>query len=326
MLLLFGIPTSPVWRDKGAPEIGRAADMGRLSLSLTAAVVDGSGGEEATERPPLSIGGVTMRRPPEEGRGILAVAQPQPRPAEPKEDCRSAALARIAADAQLRSRRAEEALAEQRLLAREADHRVANGLQLVHCTLLLQATAAPEGVAQQVIRAAARSVAAIAEAHRHLYASVTIGPTPEAPPDAVAYLGALVRKLSSIALRDGQVADCEVVLRAEPDAASVVPAGMLPRLGLVTAELIANALKHGAGPVLVELRPGSEAEGGGAVVAVSDQGAGFPPEFEPATYNGESLGMRLLAVLARPGRIWVDLADRRRILVHLLDRTVPGSG
>jgi two-component sensor histidine kinase len=216
-------------------------------------------------------------------------------------------------------------LAEQRLLAREADHRVANGLQLIHCALSLQATAAPDGVAQQAIRAAARSVAAIAEGHRHLYGPAALGPTPDASPDAVAYLGALLRKFSSIAARDEQIADCAVVLRAEPGAAAAVSAGMLPRLGLVTAELVTNALKHGVGPVLVQLRPGGE-EGGGAVVAVSDQGAGFPVGFDPATCDGGSLGMRLLTVLARPGRIWVDPADRRRILVHLLDRTALASG
>src|SRR4051812_12169040 len=45
------------------------------------------------------------------------------------------ALQRLAVNARRQRRRAEEALAEQRLLTREADHRVANGLQLVHSTL-----------------------------------------------------------------------------------------------------------------------------------------------------------------------------------------------
>jgi two-component sensor histidine kinase len=257
--------------------------------------------------------------------GGFVVFAPEPRPTEALIDRRSAALARMMENARRRLRHAEAALAEQRLLAREADHRVANGLQLIHCALSLQATAAPDGVAQQAIRAAARSVAAIAEAHRHLYSPAALGPTPDASPDAVAYLSALLHKLSSIAVRDGQMADCAVVLRTEPGAATAVSAGMLPRLGLVTAELVTNALKHGSGPVLVELRRGGE-EGGGAVVAVSDQGAGFPPGFDPAACDDGSLGMRLLTVLARPGRVWVDPANRRRILVHLLDRTTPGSG
>jgi two-component sensor histidine kinase len=281
LLLLFGVPTLRVWRDKGALGTSRAIDMGRLSLSSMTVAVDGSGGGGTANSPPLRISTATVRRTPEEGCDVLVVAPPEPRPAEPYEDRRLATLARIAEEARLRLRHAEAALAEQRLLAREADHRVANGLQLIHCALSLQATAAPEGVAREAIRAAARSVAAIAEAHRHLYSPAALGPTPESSPDAVAYLGALVCKLAPIATGDGQVASREVALRAEPDAAGVVPAGMLPRLGLVTAELVTNALKHGAGPVLVELRSGGEAEGG-AVVAVSDQGAGFPQGFDPA--------------------------------------------
>ncbi len=47
--------------------------------------------------------------------------------------------------------------------------------------------------------------------------------------------------------------------------------------------------------------------------------------FDPATCNGRSLGMRLLVALARPGRVWVDPADGRRILVRLLDRAAPGA-
>lgn len=119
------------------------------------------------------------------------------------------------------------------------------------------------------------------------------------------------------AVPNRRAGDRKIALRAEPDTARAVTAGLLPRLGLITAELITNALKHGAGPVLVELRLG---EGGGVVVAVSDQGPGFPASFNPAACKGSSLGMRLLVSLARPGRVWVDPADRRRILVQLKDR------
>lgn len=292
-----------------------------------APAADGSGEERAAEsHSPLICLAATLRTS-ERGCGVLVVAPPEPLPAVVhKADHRLATLAHIATETRLRLRHAEEALAEQRLLAREADHRVANGLQLIHCALLLKATAAPDGVAREAIRAAAQSVEAIAEAHRHLHGCARLSPTAGTTPDAVAYLDALVHKLSLTAVPNRQAVDRTVLLRAEPGAAGAVPAGMLPRLGLIAAELVTNALKHGAGPVLVELRPGSEAEGGGAVVTVSDQGAGFPLGFDPAACNGRSLGMRLLIALARPGRIWVDPADRRRILVQLLNRTAPSSG
>ena len=69
---------------------------------------------------------------------------PQPSGAIREKGRRLEALQRLAMNARRRSRRAEEALAEQRLLTREADHRVANGLQLVHCALSLHAAAASE--------------------------------------------------------------------------------------------------------------------------------------------------------------------------------------
>jgi two-component sensor histidine kinase len=265
----------------------------------------------------------TPRRPDIRGALNSLVFVPlETRSSEAQEHRRSARVTGIAADVRQRLRLSEKALAEQQLLAREADHRVANGLQLVHSTLMLQAAATPDGAAREAIRAAARSVAAAAEAHRHLHGFTTLRQSPDTAPDAVVYLGDLVRKLTPTAALNGQVVNREIALRAEPGAAGAVSAGLLPRLGLIAAELITNALKHGAGPVLVELRPGSEDEGGGVVVAVSDQGLGFPVSFSPAANGGGSLGMRLLVTLSRPGRVWVDPSDRRRILVQLKERTL----
>jgi two-component sensor histidine kinase len=231
-------------------------------------------------------------------------------------------MARVAAEAldlRLRVRQLNDALLEKALLAREADHRIANSLQLVQAALSLQAAAVSDAGA--ALRAAARRVAAVAEAHRHLYragAPVLSVSEAETPPDAATYLAALVRQLSASAVRDGLAADGAVVLRAVPGAVTV-PAGLLPRLGLIAAELVINALKHGTGRVLVELRPGADEEGG-AVLAVSDEGVGFPVDFDPEAGGGGGLGMRLLVVLARPGRVWVDPEDRRRMLVQLVGR------
>lgn len=260
----------------------------------------------------------TLRRPATRGAPKSLVLAPlEPRPFETQERPRLARVTRIATGARRRLRLSETALAEQKLLAREADHRVANALQLVHGTLSLQAAAAPEGKAREAIRAAARSIAAAAEAHRHLYGSSAARSTTDTGPDAAAYLGGLIRKLSPTSSPGCPATGRGVTLRAESGSETAVPAGLLPRLGLITAELITNALKHGAGPVLVELRPAGMDEGGGVVLAVSDQGSGFPANFHPAANRGGSLGMRLLVTLARPGRVWVDPADRRRILVQL---------
>ena len=212
-------------------------------------------------------------------------------------------------------------MAEQRLLTREADHRVANSLQLIHCTLSLHAAAASEDAAREAIRAAARSVAAAADAHRHLHTTRADGSATETSPDAAVYLQALVRNLSPADSGDEIAPTRKVTLRVKSGGARAVAAGLLPRLGLVTAELVNNALKHGTGSVLVELRPGTKREGGGAIVAVWDEGAGFPLGFDPSASERGSLGMRLVTALARPGRVWVSTKDRQCIAVQLLDRS-----
>jgi two-component sensor histidine kinase len=229
-------------------------------------------------------------------------------------------LAGVAAEmleARLRVSRAEALAAEKDLLAREADHRVANGLQLIHGALSLQAAAEPNAVLREALQLAAGRVMAVAGAHRHLHRAVT-PPDAGGVPDAVAYLATLVRDLAPSGVPAG-VAGRPVLFHAAPDAGVAMPAGLLPRLGLIAAELVANALKHGRGRVLVELLPAALAEGGGVVLAVSDEGPGFPPGFDPHARGRQSLGIRLVATLSRPAGVWIDPEDRRRIVVRLVN-------
>ena len=70
-------------------------------------------------------------------------------------------------------------------------------------------------------------------------------------------------------------------------------------LGQILDVLLDNALKHGSGLVQLVLRPGS---GGGAVIAVQDEGPGIEcdPEaiFSTAAQGGHGLGLPLAAALA----------------------------
>lgn len=62
-------------------------------------------------------------------------------------------------------------------------------------------------------------------------------------------------------------------------------------LPLVTNELVSNALKHGEGDVSVTLK----IEGNEAILTVTDDGPGFPPDFDPrrAAHTGLELVERL---------------------------------
>jgi signal transduction histidine kinase len=70
-------------------------------------------------------------------------------------------------------------------------------------------------------------------------------------------------------------------------------------LGQILDVLLDNALKHGTGAVQLILRPGT---GGGAVIAVEDEGAGVQGDpnavFSTAARGGHGLGLPLAAALA----------------------------
>lgn len=258
--------------------------------------------------------------------GALHLASPGTRtPVEVGSDPgRVTVLAGVAADlleARIRLRHANAALAEKDLLAREADHRVANGLQLLHSTLMLQAKGEADPSSRAALQAAARRVEAVAGAHRHLHTTPARLEGGEVP-DARVYLATLLEDLgerSDTRRYALELTGRSVVLEAQPGAAAV-SAGLLPRLGLITAELVANALKHGAGQVLVELQAAAAGHGSCVLLAVSDEGPGFPLEFDPQAAGRKGLGMRLVTALSRPGSVSLDPKNRRRIVVHLVDR------
>ena len=192
----------------------------------------------------------------------------------------------------------DELLREKDLLMQEVHHRVKNSLQLVRTLLHLQARAATEEVSAELEKAAGR-IMTISAVHQRLYDGGSVTQA-----DAAAYLQELVGDMQT--MMSDSAAGRRIVVQAEP---LLLPADQITHLGLVTSELVTNALKHGAGRVLVTLNAVPQ----GLQVQVEDEGTGFPPEFDPRRSNG--LGMRLVVALAK--------GDAKQAVV--VDRSVPHS-
>jgi two-component sensor histidine kinase/PAS domain-containing protein len=196
----------------------------------------------------------------------------------------------------------EARIAEKDLLVQEMHHRVKNSLQLVQGLLLLQARSAGDPALEAKLREAAGRIVSIAAVHRRLYEGA-----PGTAQEVAEHLGALVEDLG----RSVGSADRGIDLAAATGLR--LPADRMAALGLLVTELTTNALKHGAGRVSIRFTPRPE----GAVLAVADEGPGFPPGFDPAQAHG--LGMRVALAMARQlrARLAVEPGPGGRVVVTL---------
>lgn len=202
--------------------------------------------------------------------------------------------AREQAECELRkSRDRFEALAAEReLLIQEANHRVANSLQLVSSFLRLQAGGAASEETRAALASAIARIDAIGHVHRQLYNAHDIRAVDPAP-----YLSSLIAELTRTgADRSGVRVTVEVEsIETSTDRALTI--------GIVATELAINALKHAfaqeaAGSLLVTCRQ----QGGELVLAVEDDGAGMA---EPGAIAGggqsiarAGLGQRIIKMMA----------------------------
>ncbi|MGG5823507.1 sensor histidine kinase [Falsiroseomonas sp. HW251] len=180
------------------------------------------------------------------------------------------------------------------LLMREIHHRVKNSLQIAQTVLLLQAKAAGAEAAKEPLEEAARRILSIAAVHERLYAGPEVGRV-----DLRLYLSGLVEDLTASA--GATEAGRSISLEVAPDAdGATCDADRATTIGLVATELVTNALKYGAGEVIVRLVL-SDNE---TKLIVEDEGAGPSADFDPRASRG--LGMRLLTGLLRGGGLEVD--------------------
>jgi PAS domain S-box-containing protein len=188
----------------------------------------------------------------------------------------------------------ERQLGDSAMLMKEVHHRVRNSLQLVQTLLALQANLAGDKSVATHLQAAATRVRTVGSVHHRLYQDDGAEAT-----DGTRYLQGLTADLAE--LSPGRA----VTLVGE---SIVLPASRLAPLGLVTAELVTNALKYGRGDVRVKLERGDNV----VRLSVEDEGDGFPLDFPKP--QGTGLGMRLVRTYAGKGPDAV-----------VVDRSVPFS-
>jgi two-component sensor histidine kinase len=143
-----------------------------------------------------------------------------------------------------------------------------------------------------------------------LGARVAIGP----------YLSRLCASLGHSMISDRQPITIDVQANGDD-----LPSGQAVRLGLITTELVINAVKHAfpdrsSGRILVNYM----AVDGSWGLSIADDGVGFPAQRDEAPSGG--LGTGIIEVLARQlgGRVQVT-TSARGTTVSILSRTTQGA-
>ncbi len=196
---------------------------------------------------------------------------------------------KVAAEEALRSSRdrLEKLAAQQTIMLREVNHRVANSLQLIGAMLGLQARKITDPALQEILQRSMQRVEAVGLVHRRLYTSDDVQFV-----QMDTYLQGLVQELERAAAADASERHIALIadpIRLETDKA--VP------IGVIVNELVTNALKYAYAPdqdgsVRVHLR---EASPGRISLSVEDDGIGFTVATEP---KGSGLGTIIVRSMA----------------------------
>jgi two-component sensor histidine kinase len=165
------------------------------------------------------------------------------------------------------------------MLAKEFEHRITNGLQLIAGLLSAQSRTAttPEACIQLSI--AARRVIALGTVHHRLHL-----PDQPANMDLKGFLVGLCDDLSSLLLQD-RYHHAIVVEGGKVE----IPSSLAGALGLITNELITNSVKHTTGGITVRLEKRAPAA---YSLSVLDDGPGLAAGGETA--NSKGFGMKLV--------------------------------
>lgn len=201
----------------------------------------------------------------------------------------------VAIERQEAERRLAEAVEHQQLLTREASHRVKNSLALVSAMLNLQKQEDDDPRVLRMLNDAQARIAAIAQTHDQLWRGERVGMVSL---DDLAC--GIAHQLAEQAQNHKVHCDIEAI---EMNADTAIP------IGLMLTELLTNAIKYAydeqGGAIDVSLH----ARDGQIVLTVRDHGQGLPADFDMKAASRHSLGMRMIASLARQLRGEVRFDD-----------------
>jgi PAS domain S-box-containing protein len=181
----------------------------------------------------------------------------------------------------------QASVAEKELMLKEIHHRVKNNLQIISSLLSLQSNTIHDPADIALFGESVDRIRSMALIHDRLYKSPDL-----AGIEFREYIGSLVTSLFHSYGRPSVTFNTEVQdVRLTIDTA--IP------FGLITNELVTNALKHAFpggrhGAITVALKQLGD---GDVQLSVSDDGIGIPPEVNPE--NTASLGLQLVSILTQ---------------------------
>jgi len=186
-------------------------------------------------------------------------------------------------------RQKDELLRQKDTLLSEIEHRVANSLQIIASIILLKAKTVNSEETREHLHDAHKRVISIAAVQQQLHSSGLVGPI-----EMVPYLSRLCDTLSKSMIDDNQT--IKIKMTGEGGTAGTREA---ESLGLITTELVINALKHAFADEKPEreITVAYDVDGPNWKLSVGDNGAGKPDGVFAQPKTG--LGTGIVKALAR---------------------------
>lgn len=180
----------------------------------------------------------------------------------------------------------KKSLNEKEILLREIHHRVKNNMQIIISLLNLQSNYLKDEKTKDVFKESQNRVKSMSMVHEMLYRSPDL--------DNI-QLRDYMQKLINTLINSYTTSSKRIKVFTQIEDIQMGIDTAIP-LGLIINELISNSLKHafkddGEG----ELRITAESKGGDYLIAVSDNGVGFPDDIN--FYRTKSLGLQLVNTL-----------------------------